>query len=85
MVYVLYVRRGHVDDHVLHVHVVYIVPTMLAELLYPFQYGNTPLHWATEESYDHTTCVECLLSTPGIDVNIKDRVSWSHHIMRCIL
>ena len=67
--------KGHVDDHVLHVHV-YIVPTMLAELLYPLQRGgDTPLHLAA--SGHHTTCVEHLLSTPGIDVNIKDEVSWS--------
>ena len=52
----------------------YIVPTMLAELLYPLQYGRTPLHWAAREG--HTTCMEHLLSIPGIDVNIKDRVSW---------
>ena len=78
MVCVFYVRRGHVDDHVLHVHV-YIVPTMLTELLlYPLQYGcYTPLHLAAEGG--HTTCVEHLLSTPGIDVNKEDRVSWSHH------
>ena len=74
-----YVRRGHVDDHVhvLHVHV-YIVPTMLTELLYPLQDGGfTPLHLAAQGG--HTTCVEHLLSLPGIDVNIKNRVSWSHH------
>ena len=56
----------------------YIVPTMLTELLYPLQWGgNTPLHWAARGG--HTTCVEHLLSTPDIqfDVNIKDRVSWS--------
>ena len=47
---------------------------MLAELLYPpFQYGLAPLHCAAWEG--HTTCVEHLLSTPGIDVNIKDKVS----------
>ena len=51
----------------------YIVPTMLAELLYPLQYGDTPLHLAAKGG--HTTCVERLLSTPGIDVNIKDNVS----------
>ena len=67
--------KGHVDDHIIHVHV-YIVPTMLAELLYPLQYcGNTPLHLAAKEG--HTTIVEHLLSTPGIDVNIKTGVSWS--------
>ena len=53
----------------------YIVPTMLTELLYPLQYGFTPLHLATIEG--HTTCVEHLLSTPGIDVNISDMVSCS--------
>ena len=50
---------------------------MLTELylLFPLQYsGGTPLHWAAGEG--HTTCVEHLLSTPGIDVNIADRVSW---------
>ena len=48
---------------------------MLAELLYPLQDGHTPLHLAAWGGY--TTCVEHLLSTPGIDVNIKDKVSWS--------
>ena len=66
--------KGHVDDHVLHIHV-YIAPTVLAEQLYPHQDGYTPLHLATKGG--HTTCVERLLSTPGIDVYIKDRVSWS--------
>ena len=60
--------RPYIDDHVVHAHV-YI------ELLYPLQDGYTPLHWAAEEG--HTTCVEHLLSTPGIDVNIKDRVRYS--------
>ena len=45
------------------------------ELLYPLQGGHAPLHLAAWGG--HTTCVEHLLSTPGIDVNIKDRVSWS--------
>ena len=66
--------KGHVDNHVLYVHV-YIVPTMLTELLYPLQHGDTPLHLAALKG--HTTCVEHLLSTPGIDVNIKDGVSRS--------
>ena len=48
---------------------------MLTELLYPLQYGHTPLHIAAKGG--HTTCVEHLLSAPGIDVNIEDRVSWS--------
>ena len=69
--------KGHVDDHVLHVHVhVYIVPTMLTEQFYPLQDGNTPLHLAA--SGGHTTCVEHLLSTPGIDVKIKNGVSGSN-------
>ena len=61
----------HVDDHLR----VYIVPAMLSELLYPLQDGNTPLHYAAKGG--HTTCVKHLLSTPGIDVNIKRKVSWS--------
>ena len=51
------------------------VPTMLAEILYPLQGGYTPLHLAATGG--RTTCVERLLSTPGIDVNIKNDVSWS--------
>ena len=51
---------------------VYIVPT---ELLYPLQNGYTPLHYAAKGS--HTAVVERLLSTPGIYVNIKNRVSLS--------
>ena len=37
--------------------------------LYPLQWGITPLHLAARGG--HTTCVECLLSIPGIDVNIQ--------------
>ena len=68
--------KGHINVHlhVLQIHV-YIVPTMLTEQLYPLQYGITPLHLAT--SGGHTNCVKHLLSTPGIDVNIRNRVSWS--------
>ena len=58
--------------YLIHVHV-HIVSSMLTELLYPFQDGNTPLHLAAREG--HTTCVEHLLSTPGIDVNIGNKVS----------
>ena len=54
---------------------VYIVPTMLTELLYPLQLGNSPLHIAARNG--NTTCMEHLLSTPGIEVNIKGLVSWS--------
>ena len=49
---------------------------MLTELLYPLQDGDTPLHLAAWKGHD--ICVKHLLSTPGIDVNIKDRVSWSN-------
>ena len=42
-------------------------------ILFPLQDGNTPLHYAARGGY--STCVEHLLSTPGIDVNIKDKVS----------
>ena len=52
-----------------------IVPIILSEPFYPLQYGGTPLSYAAEGG--HTTCVEHLLSTPGIDVNIKSEVSWS--------
>ena len=72
--------KGHVDDHVLHVHV-YIAPTMLTELLYPVQHGGeTPLHLAAKGG--HSICVEHLLSTPGIDVNIKDKVSSSTEYLK---
>ena len=49
---------------------------MLTKLLYPLQDGYTPLYLAA--CGGHTTCVERLLSTPGIDVNInyKEKVSW---------
>ena len=66
----------HIVLNVLHV---YNVPTMLTELLYPIQ---TLLHIAAREG--HTTCVEHLLSTPGIDVNIKDWVSWSTTFLNTI-
>ena len=46
---------------------------MLIELFYSLQGGDTPLHLAVTEG-GHTTCVEHLLSTPGIDVNIKNQV-----------
>ena len=55
--------NGVVDDH---------------ELLYPLQYGYTPLYLAAKEG--HTTCVEHLLSTPGINVNIKNIVSWYEYV-----
>ena len=48
----------------------------LTELLYPLQYGRIMLLFYAAMG-GHTTCVERLLSTPGIDVNIQDGVSWS--------
>ena len=39
----------------------------------PFQHGDTPLHLAA--SSGHADYVEHLLSTHGIDVNLKDKVS----------
>ena len=49
----------------LHVHVI---------TLYSLQGGYTPLHLTTMKG--HATCVEHLLSTPGIEVNIRGWVSW---------
>ena len=50
--------------------------SMLTELLYPLQWGDTPFHSAAKGG--NTTCVERLLSfDPCIDVNIQNRVSWS--------
>ena len=54
---------------------VYIVPTMLTELIYPLQLGDTLLHLAAEKG--RTKCMKRLLFTPGINVNIKNKVSWS--------
>ena len=48
----------------------------LTELLYPLQYVRDTLLFHAAMG-GHTTCVAHLLSTPGIDVNIKDEVSWS--------
>ena len=48
---------------------------MLTELLYPLQGGNFPIHFAARGG--DITCVKRLLCTPGTDVNIKNRVSWS--------
>ena len=49
---------------------------MLNELLYPLQYGgDIPLHLAVKRG--HSSIVEHLLSTPGIDVNIINMVSRS--------
>ena len=53
---------------------------MLTELLYPLQDGYTPLHFAARGG--NTTCVEHLLTTPGIAVNIKGKVSWSIEYLR---
>ena len=53
----------------------YIKPTLLNEILDPLQDGYTPLQFAAREG--HTACVERLLSTPGIGVNIGREVSQS--------
>ena len=48
------------------------------ELLYPLQYGNTPLHDSAKGGY--STIVKHLLSTPGIVdtcMKIQNKVSWS--------
>ena len=42
--------------------------------MYPLQDGKTPLHLAARGG--HTSCIDCLLSTPVIDVTIT-AVSWS--------
>ena len=55
------------NDHILNAHT-------HVHLLNPLQDGNTPLQRAAREG--HATYVERLLSTPGIDVNTQDRVSW---------
>ena len=48
---------------------------MLIELMYPLQGGHNSLHLAAMGG--HTTCVERILTTCGIDVIIKGDVSWS--------
>ena len=58
----------------------FIIPTILAELLYPLQNWYTPLHLAAQGG--HTTCEDRLLSTPGIGVNIKNNVSRSKCVER---
>ena len=58
----------------IHNHLQDVFMSILIVLLYPLQDGNTPLHFAVLE--DHTTCVEHLLSTSDIDINIKNEVSW---------
>ena len=51
------------------------------KVLYPLQCGDTPLHRAAMRG--HTWYVECLLTTPGIDVNIKNGVSKSIKSFSC--
>ena len=56
---------------------------MVTELLYQFQYGNTPLHLAAREG--NISCVECLLSSCGSDaVKIKNMVSGSIQCKICL-
>ena len=47
----------------------------ICNLYPPLQYDYTPLHLAARGG--HTACVDHFLSTPGIDVNIKDKVRCS--------
>ena len=58
----------------IHVHA-NIVPTMLTKVLYPLQDSDASLHLAVREGC--TTCVEQPLSTPGNNLNHKDKVSGS--------
>ena len=51
---------------------------------YPLQYGDTPLHLAVLRITKYT-CVGQLLSAPGIDVNIKNKVSWSRGVHVAVL
>ena len=74
--YNVYLKYRLTFEGVVLIYICTLYPPMLTELLYPLQYGgDAPLHFAAKEG--HTTCVERLLSTPGIDVNIKNKVSWS--------
>ena len=52
------------------------VPMLTGKLPQLKDKGDTPLHLAAWGG--HTTCVECLLSAPGIDVTITKWVSWSN-------
>ena len=58
----------------MHVFIVHVHVYLYVHVLCPLQDDNTPLYLAVRGG--HTTCVEQLLSTPGIDVNIKGEVSW---------
>ena len=62
----MYIYVSRATLHLLHVRL---------HLWYPLQYGDTPSHLAARRG--HTACVGRLLSTPGIDVNIKNSVSLS--------
>ena len=48
--------------------------------MHPLKDGDTPLHLAAKGG--HTTWVERLLSTPGIDVNIINKVSGSTVVIK---
>ena len=56
---------------------------MLTELLYPLQDCYAPLHCAAKGG--HSTIVEHLLSTPGIDVNTRVGVFNDQVIMICMV
>ena len=51
----------------------YMYISLKCKIICIFQEGASPLVLAV--SGGHSTCVEHLLSAPGIDVNIKDMVS----------
>ena len=72
----MYCNKGTFSLELYHTCMcMYIIPTMLTELLYTLQYGDTPLHRAAR--IGHTPCVEHLLSIPDIDVNSRNMVSQS--------
>ena len=62
--------NGLAHDYVVHVHMTIVSN---AQPFYSLQYGDTPLHLALRGG--HTSCVEHLVSTPGIDVNMNNEVS----------
>ena len=57
---------------------------MLTEPFYPnsHQHGTTPLHHCAMVGYSYF--VERILSTPGIDVNIRDMVSSFTGCYKCM-
>ena len=65
--------------YVLNIHVndcVYIIPTMLTVLFYRLQLDVLAIILRAAAKVGHATYLEHFLSTPGIDVNIQDNVSY---------